>query len=75
MIRLAREDRYDTAYLLSSDTDLVPAVEECRAIGKAVVYIGSSMHGQSFGLTKASNRTIILQPKDILPFMPPQLPL
>ena len=28
MIRFAREDAYDIAYLLSSDTDLVAAVEE-----------------------------------------------
>src|SRR3989344_8717073 len=34
MIRLAREDKYDTAYLLSSDTDLVPAVEEVHSFNK-----------------------------------------
>jgi len=27
MIRFARQNKYDTAYLLSSDIDLVPAVE------------------------------------------------
>lgn len=31
MIRLARHDAYDKAYLVSSDTDLVPAVEEVRS--------------------------------------------
>ncbi len=40
MIRLAREDQYDLAYLLSSDTDLVPAVEEVQSFGKKVVYVG-----------------------------------
>lgn len=73
MIRFAREGKYDIAYLISSDTDLVPAVEECRRLGKEVVYVGSSVHGQSFGLTKTCGRTILLQPKDVLPFVPPKL--
>jgi uncharacterized LabA/DUF88 family protein len=73
MIRFAHENKYDIAYLLSSDTDLVPAVEECRRLKKGVVYVGSSVHGQSFGLTKACQRTILLQPKDVAPFVPPKL--
>ena len=42
MIRLGLEKKYDVAYLLSSDTDLVPAVEECRRLGREVVYVGCS---------------------------------
>ncbi|MFA6459538.1 MAG: NYN domain-containing protein [Candidatus Paceibacterota bacterium] len=72
MIRLAREDKYDTAYLLSSDTDLVPAVEEVKVVGKKVVYVGVSK-GQSFGLTKASNNTILLREEDVMPFFPKTL--
>jgi uncharacterized LabA/DUF88 family protein len=73
MIRLGLENKYDIAYLLSSDTDLVPVVDECRRIGREVVYVGCSLHGQSFGLTKASNRTILLQTKDVAPYVPPKL--
>lgn len=40
MIRLARIDKYDKAILISSDTDLVPAVEEVRSLGKQVLYVG-----------------------------------
>jgi len=72
MIRLARENKYDTAYLLSSDTDLVPAVEEVKSFNKRVVYVGMSK-GQSFGLTKASNDTILLRIEDILPHIPKTL--
>ncbi|MFA5750557.1 MAG: NYN domain-containing protein, partial [Candidatus Shapirobacteria bacterium] len=72
MIRFAREGNYDRAYLISSDTDLVPAAEECRRLKKEVVYVGSSVHGQSFGLTKACQRTILLQPKDVASFVPPK---
>ncbi len=73
MIRLALDGRYDVAYLVTSDTDLVPAVDECIRLGKEVIYVGSSMHGQSFGLTKACSRTILLQPKDVTKYVPPKL--
>ncbi|MBI3638163.1 NYN domain-containing protein [Candidatus Wolfebacteria bacterium] len=40
MIRFALQKKYDIAYLISSDSDLIPAVKEVRALGKEVVYIG-----------------------------------
>jgi uncharacterized LabA/DUF88 family protein len=69
MIKGALEDEYNTAYLLSSDTDLVPAVKECQKLGKEIVYVGSSVHGQSFGLTKVCDKTILLQTKDVLQYV------
>lgn len=68
MIRFARENKYDIAYLISSDTDLVPAVEEVRAFGKEVCYVGISK-GQSFGLSKASNNVILLRAEEIEKFL------
>lgn len=68
MIRFARENKYDTAYLISSDTDLVPAVEEVRAFCKEVCYVGIPK-GQSFGLSKASNNVILLRPEEIEKFL------
>ena len=70
MIKFAIEDKYDVAYLVSSDTDLVPAVEECKTLRKEIVYVGSALHGQSLGLTMSCNRTILLRPADVLPFVP-----
>jgi uncharacterized LabA/DUF88 family protein len=67
MIRLAREDRYDVAYLLSSDTDLVPAVEEVQSFNKKVCYVGISK-GQSYGLSKKADDVKLLRPEDITPF-------
>jgi len=67
MIRLAREDRYDQAYLLSSDTDLVPAVEEVRSFGKRVQYVGIPK-GQSYGLSKVADDVRLLRSEDIAPF-------
>ena len=72
MIRFAREDKYDIAYLLSSDTDLVPAVEEVRSLNKRVCYVGVSK-GQSFGLTKVSDNAILLREEDIMPYFPKTL--
>ena len=69
MIRFAREDKYDTAYLLSSDTDLIAAVEEVKSFGKKVVYVGIAK-GQSFGLTKTADNVILLRLEDIKPFLP-----
>lgn len=68
MIRFARENMYDAAYLFSSDTDLVPAVEEVKLLGKKVVYVGTA-RGQSFGLTKIANNVLLLRPEDIHPFL------
>ncbi len=68
MIRFARENKYDTAYLLSSDTDLVPAVEEVHAFDKKVCYVGIAK-GQSFGLTKTSDTVLLLRPSDIQQFL------
>jgi uncharacterized LabA/DUF88 family protein len=72
MINLALHKKYDTAYLISSDTDLVPAVQECQRLGSEVVYVGSAQHGQSRGLTQICNRTILLRRADVQPFVPPR---
>ena len=68
MIKLAREDKYDTAFLISSDTDLVPAVEEVLLLGKKVKYIGAT-DCQSFGLSKITRDYLILRPEDVELFL------
>jgi len=68
MIRFARQNKYDQAYLLSSDTDLVPAIEEVQAFGKIVQYVGIPK-GQSFGLSKAADDVRLIRPEDIGPFL------
>lgn len=72
MIRLARENSYDIAYLISSDTDLVAAVEEVHSFNKKVVYIGVAK-GQSFGLTKVTDDVRLLRAEDIKLFLPKTL--
>jgi uncharacterized LabA/DUF88 family protein len=48
LIRLAAEDRYDAAYVLSADGDFTPAVDAVRASGKSV-YAASPDMGYALG--------------------------
>jgi uncharacterized LabA/DUF88 family protein len=68
MIRFARENKYDHGYLLSSDTDLLPAIEEVQSFGKTIQYIGIAK-GQSFGLSKVANDVRLLRPEEIEQFL------
>lgn len=68
MIRKAREDKYDQAFLISSDTDLVAAVEEVKSMGRAVQYVGIAQ-GQSFGLSKTCNDVRLLRAEDMRLFL------
>ncbi|MBM4402609.1 MAG: NYN domain-containing protein [Candidatus Cloacimonetes bacterium] len=45
----AYEDTYDTAVLVSSDLDLIPAIDKAKELGKEIEYIGFG-HKPSFGL-------------------------
>jgi uncharacterized LabA/DUF88 family protein len=62
------EDIYDTAILVSSDTDLIPAIEKVRLKGKKIEYIGFS-HKPSYGLIKNSDIRRLLTKEDLLPFL------
>lgn len=64
MIRFARLDKYGLAYLVSSDTDLVAAVEEVQSCNKKVQYVGISK-GQSFGLSSAADDVRLLRQEEI----------
>jgi len=79
MIRFARQEKYDIAYLVSSDTDLVPAVEEVKDLGKTVIYVGikkipegtdkKDVFGLSFGLLKTANDIKIVEKEQVQPFL------
>jgi len=63
----AYEDHYDTAILLSSDTDLIPAIRQVRALGKAVEYIGFA-HRPSLGMQKHVTLSRLLIREELEPF-------
>jgi uncharacterized LabA/DUF88 family protein len=64
----AFENIYDTAIIVSSDTDLIPAIEYVKYKKKKVEYIGFS-HKPSLGMIKESDINVLLQKKDIDTFV------
>ncbi len=60
----AVDDIYDTAILVSSDTDLIPAVKYIKYRKKRLEYVGFS-HNPSLGMQKYADLSILLTPKDI----------
>lgn len=57
----AYENLYDTAILVTSDTDLIPAIEKAREMKKKVEYIGFS-HKPSYGLiTNSDVRRLLIK--------------
>ena len=63
----AYENLYDVAILISSDTDLIPAIQKVKQLGKEVEYIGFS-HKPSYGLIKNANETRLLTKNEIAQF-------
>ncbi|MBU3924923.1 NYN domain-containing protein [Patescibacteria group bacterium] len=60
----AVDDIYDTVILVSSDTDLIPAMNYVRYKGKKVEYVGFS-HAPSLGMQKHVDFSVLLRPDDI----------
>ncbi|TSC76782.1 MAG: hypothetical protein G01um101433_671 [Parcubacteria group bacterium Gr01-1014_33] len=65
----AYENLYDTAILLSSDTDLIPALAKIRSMGKKVEYVGFSQK-PSYGLITHSDVRRLLLKEDVQQFLP-----
>ncbi len=63
----AYENQYDTAIMISSDTDLLPAVKKVRQLHKTVEYIGF-IHQPSIALKNQASSSRLLTRKDVLPF-------
>ncbi|KKS89718.1 MAG: hypothetical protein UV65_C0029G0005 [Parcubacteria group bacterium GW2011_GWF2_43_11] len=64
----AYEDLYDTAILVSSDTDLIPALAKAREMKKKIEYIGFS-HKPSYGLINHSDIRRLLTKEEIERFL------
>ncbi len=63
----AVDDIYDTAILVSSDTDLIPAIRYIKYKHKKTEYVGFA-HAPSLGIQKYANLSILLLPRDIEKF-------
>jgi len=63
----AVKDLYDVFYLISSDTDLLPAIEVAKAEGKQVVYVGFE-HSLSRALMAHCSSSRIVKKSEIEQF-------
>lgn len=64
----AYENLYDTAIIVSSDTDLIPALKKIRSMGKKVEYVGFS-HKPSYGLIGHSDIRRLLTKEELEKFL------
>ncbi len=60
----AYEDLYDTALLISSDTDLIPAIHKVRQLKKKVQYVGFA-HRPSLALKRDASSFRLLTKEDV----------
>lgn len=63
----AYENLYDTALLLSSDTDLIPAIQKIKSLGKKLQYIGFK-HAASIALINHCTYFKLLKKQELLSF-------
>lgn len=68
MLESAYENTYDRIILVSSDTDLAPAIRKARQRGKVVEYIGFS-HQPSVAMVRFCSESRLLTKEDIQQFV------
>lgn len=64
----AYENLYDRLILVSSDTDLLPALQVARKKGKEIEYVGFS-HAASHAMIEHATETRLLRKDDLIPFV------
>ncbi len=64
----AARNEYDRLILVSSDTDLIPAIKEVKSLGKIVEYVGFDVN-PSFAMIRFSSSRTLLKQEDLIPFM------
>jgi uncharacterized protein (TIGR00288 family) len=67
MVRGAIKNEYDACFLISSDTDLLPAIETAKAEKKKIIYVGFE-NFISRALVKNCSSSLILKKKQLLKF-------
>lgn len=72
ILDMAYQDKYDTAVIISSDTDLIPAIIRAKELGKRIEYIGFS-HRPSFAMQRYANSSRLLSKIELEKFFPKTL--
>ncbi|OGY22886.1 MAG: hypothetical protein A2172_03015 [Candidatus Woykebacteria bacterium RBG_13_40_15] len=65
IVRGSIKNEYDKCYLISSDTDLLPAIKTAKDEGKEIIYVGFE-NFISRALLNNCSSNIVLKKKDIL---------
>jgi len=68
MLVATYEDLCDRIILVSSDTDLLPAISKAREKGKVVEFVGFS-HKPSVAMVARCTESRLLKKEDLLPFI------
>lgn len=68
LLKGAFKNLYDIAYLVSSDSDLIPAIVEAQSVKKTIVYVGFK-HKPSFALLRTCKRSLFLTKQQLLKFI------
>lgn len=68
MLVATYEDKCDRIILVSSDTDLEPAIRKSRSKGKIIEYVGFS-HKPSVAMVRFCNESRLLTKEDLMPFI------
>ena len=64
----AYENLYDEAIIISSDTDLIPAMQKVKQLGKKIEYIGFG-HQSSLALQTFATISRLLIKEELEPFI------
>lgn len=59
ILRGALKDEYDKCFVISSDTDIIPAIQDAQDEGKKIIYVGFK-DNLSFALQAVCVQTIII---------------
>lgn len=68
IVKSALKDECDHFILVSSDTDLLPAISTAKEAGKTVEYVGFS-HQPSLAMVANCSESRLLKKEDFLPFI------
>lgn len=69
ILDMAYQDKYDTAIIVSSDTDLIPAIMRVKELNKKIEYIGFS-HRPSFAMQRYANLSRLLVKHELEQYLP-----
>jgi len=68
ILDMAYQNKYDTAIIVSSDTDLIPGIERAKELGKKIEYVGFS-HKPSLAIQRYASLTRLLGKNELGQFL------